>query len=332
MARGDIMSDRLKLCYFAVGLILVLLFTGCSPVLENPAIDLSEEESAADDEAVGLRDTVLFYQDEAGFLIPVMRAIPWEEGIAKAALRYMKNTFEMQQDLTGMGLKALVPDGTIILGMSIDENGLATVDLSKEALEHNDALSESNMIRGVALALVEFPTIDRVQFLFEGNLLQMLEFGTQVGEPITPRYVNLEMGHDIEAQGNTVTVFFHTVSPSGFSYFIPVTRVVPAERVTLEDAMLELIRGLTTYGDMITGIPEGTRLLGVQMDKGTTYINFSREFAQLYESPEMEPSVLKSIIMSARLFPVVFDVRILVETEEYEGVESIVIPVFINEY
>lgn len=326
------MSIKLNLCYIALGLILVLLFTGCSLAVEDSAIDLSEEEITADDEAVALRDTVLYYQDEAGFLIPVMRAIPWEEGIAKAALRNMKNSPEMQQDLAGMGLKALIPDGTIIKGMNIDQNGLATVDLSVEAMEHKDALSESNMVRGVALALIEFPAIDKVQFLFDGKLLQMLEFGTQVGEPIIPEYVNLEMGDDIQAQENTVTVFFHSTSPSGFDYFIPVTRVVPTERVTVEDAIFELIRGLGAYGETHAGIPEGTRLLGIQMDKGTTYINFSREFAKLYESPEIEPSVLKSIIMTARLFPEVYDVRILVETEEYEGVETIVIPVFMNEY
>jgi len=50
------MSDRLKLCYIGLGLIWVLLFIGCSP------------------------------RDEAGFLVPVMRSIPWEEGIGKAAL------------------------------------------------------------------------------------------------------------------------------------------------------------------------------------------------------------------------------------------------------
>ncbi len=83
-----------------------------------------------------------------------MRAIPWEEGISKAALRQMKNSPEMQQDLAGMGLQALIPDGTIINGMSIDENGLATVDLSNEALVHIDALSESNMIRGIAVCKI----------------------------------------------------------------------------------------------------------------------------------------------------------------------------------
>ncbi len=53
-----------------------------------------------------------------------------------------------------MGLQALIPDGTIINGMSIDENGLATVDLSNEALVHIDALSESNMIRGIAVCKI----------------------------------------------------------------------------------------------------------------------------------------------------------------------------------
>ena len=182
-------------------ILLVLSFTiiisGCGiiqkksdevPTEQNaPEIEEQETEENAED----TRETILYYQDNSGYLVPVMRRIKWEEGIARAALSKLIDSPEQQQEILGMGLKPILPANTQIHGISI-ENGLAKVDFNSAAMEHPDAISENNMVQGVVMTLAEFPTIDKVQFMFDGKIIDTLQYGTKVGTPIEPGNINLE--------------------------------------------------------------------------------------------------------------------------------------------
>ena len=72
---------------------------------EEDIPELEDEDTEEDDNT---RETILFYQDDAGYLVPVMRKIQWEEGIAKATLQQLMDTPEQQQALLEMGLKAFI--------------------------------------------------------------------------------------------------------------------------------------------------------------------------------------------------------------------------------
>ena len=78
-------------------------------------------------------------------------------------------------------------------------------------------------------------------------------------------------------------------------------------------------------------IPVDTKLLGVEVENGITYINFSKEFGELAQMPQSEALVLKSVIMTARQFPNVEEVIIMVEGKEYDG-GQISVSAFANEY
>jgi len=333
------MLNRKSAALIAIVVALMLLFTvGCNAVKtkeefegELPQGFESGEgaEDLGDAEDENLRETVVYYQNEAGYLVPVMRKIPWEEGIAKATLRMTIDSPEIQQDLMVMGLKALLPAGTKIRGMSI-KDGLAKLDLSKEAMECENAVAEHNMIQGVALTLAEFETIDRVQFMFEGKIVDRLKYGTDVSKPIEPQDINLEMGSNAGIDGAKVTVFFHSNPDAIYDYIVPVTRVVSADSVSIETAIQEILNG-PSDDSLSMDIPAGTRLLGVETENGVVSINFSEEFGYIAHLPQSEPLVLRSIIMTAKQFPGVEEVRILIEGKEYEGGE-VSVSAFANEY
>lgn len=295
---------------------------------EQDAPELEEQETQKEDEDT--RETVLFYQDHSGYLVPVMRRIKWEEGIARAALTKLIDSPEHQQELLGMGLKPLLPANTQIRGISI-EDGLAKVDFNSAAMEYPDAVAESNMVQGVVMTLVEFPTIDRVQFMFDGEIVDSLKHGTKVGSPIEPEKINLELSQDSMENGAAVTVFFHNTSPSNYEYLVPVTRITSSSFATIETAIEELIKGPKENGSLHLDIPSNTKLLGVQMDEGITHINFSKEFNELKDS-ESQDIVLRAITMTAKEFPEVSMVRILVEGKEFESDALLATPVFANEY
>jgi len=336
---GESMLNRKSVALIAIIVVLMLLVTvGCNAVKTKdefedelpqglePEGDAEDSEDAEDE---NVRETVVYYQNDAGYLVPVMRKIPWEEGIAKATLRMTIDSPEIQQDLMAMGLKALLPAGTQILGMSI-KDGLAKLDLSKEAMECENAVAEHNMIQGITLTLTEFETIDRVQFMFDGKIVDRLKYGTDVSKPIEPEDVNFEMGSNAGSDGAKVTVFFHSNPDAIFDYIVPITRMVSAESASIETAIQEILNG-PSDDSLSMDIPAGTQLLGVETDNGVVLVNFSKEFEHLAQLPQSEPLVLRSIIMTAKQFPGVEDVKILVEGKEYEGGE-ISVSAFANEY
>ena len=55
---------------------------GCGREAQTQAEDLAYEE----DSEAGFRRTVLYYTAEDGFVVPVMKRIPWEEGSGKRPL------------------------------------------------------------------------------------------------------------------------------------------------------------------------------------------------------------------------------------------------------
>lgn len=327
--------SRKLLLLTAMLLVVVLAATSCGvfrkkstevPPAQTSAPMMNEQET----EEIPIRETLVYYQDDAGYLVPVMRRIPWEEGIAKATLRMMMNNEEQQPDLIAMGLNALLPEGAEVLGMNIVD-GVARIDFNHAVLNAPDALAESNMMQGIVMTLAEFSTIETVQFIFEGKILEQMPFGTRVKDPIAPGNVNLEMAAE-GAQGAKVTVFFQSTSPSAYAYLIPVTRITGSMHGSLETALRELLAGPKEPLNMTIDIPQGTQLLGIQMDQGITYINFSSEFNALANSAESEAMVFKAILMTARQFPEVTQVQILVEGKNYAGSLPNTAPVFANEY
>ena len=319
----------------AMILIFTLVFASCSQreAGEEQPQDIptiTDEETGETDELI--RETVVYYQDDAGYLVPVMRKIPWVEGIAKATLHVMMDTPEQQEDLMMMGLKPLLPADAEILGMSI-KDGVAKLDLNGAVLDCEDAAAESNMVQGIVMTLAGFSTIDKVQFLFDGKIVDTMQHGTKVKDPIGPSDINIEMSDDTAAQGAKVTVFFQSPSPSQYDYLIPVTRITSSENSTLETAIRELLKGPKDVDNMTIDIPPDTELVGIQMEDGITYLNFSKEFKDLANSEESEAMVLKAIKMAAAQFPEVEQVEILVEGKDYAGkfpFDST--PVFANEY
>lgn len=294
---------------------------------EEDIPELEDEDTEEDDNT---RETILFYQDDAGYLVPVMRKIQWEEGIAKATLQQLMDTPEQQQALLEMGLKPLLPANTVINGISIND-GLAKVDLNAVAMDYPDAISENNMVKGVVMTLVEFPAIDRVQFLFDGKIVDTLKYGTHVGDPIEPGGINLELSPDSQENGAEVTVFFHNTSSSRYDYLVPITRITSNPSATLETALEELLKGPKLGSNLRLDIPENTKILGIQLDNGITYVNLSKEFEALKDS-EHEAMVLKAIGLTAMQFPEVTNLKILVEGVEYKGNSPLVTPAFANEY
>lgn len=116
----------------------------------------------------------------------------------------------------------------------------------------------------------------------------------------------------------TVKVY-HVVIEDGNPKIRPRRQEVPAGENAIETAM----RSLVTQGsgkDMSNPIPEGTRLLGLDVRDGLATVNFSKEFVENFKGGSTgEALVIGTILRTLGQFPEVRQVRILVEGKAIES-------------
>ncbi|MDD3839366.1 MAG: GerMN domain-containing protein [Clostridia bacterium] len=327
-------------------ILLCILLTSCKNPLkslfgkDDTEDIVQEEEQEGLDETMqdedGLRSTVLYYQDKHGYLVPVMRKIPWEEGIAKKAINALIDEPVIREEAAEMGLYPTLPEGTEILGMAIipDTGNLARIDFNKNFMNYSSAAEENCIVQSIVYTLTEFPTIDQVELIIEGERVKELTYGTDISAPLTREVINVQSdSYSDSDQASNLMVYFYNDSNPDFEYFVPVTKIVATLEPNIESAIEEIIKGPDSDSELKSGIPEGTKLLGVQVKDGIAYINFSKEFNNFGEDKQAQERAIKAIVLTVKEFGDIKEVKILVEGQELESDnDTFSVPTFANEY
>jgi len=301
----------------AAALVVVLALRGgeevtTTMVYDTPPVSASTSSTATDVEMVS---TVCWYEDGDGYLVPVTRKIPMQDGIAKATLALMVESSENDLAAARMGLTNVIPEGvTIDLDIA---NGKARVDLSKEALDCANAEEELLMVQGVAATLCGFETVEEVSFLFDGQKRSQLTHGTDVSGVFTEDSVNIESVATFSDSANADAVQLYFPSASG-RMLVPVTRTVfsPAD---LPTAILELAKGPKTDSGLERPIPGKCGVKSVSIKNGVATIDFTKEFAAIAQESDGGHQAVQAVLFTASQFPGVKKVSILVEGEPFHA-------------
>jgi spore germination protein GerM len=97
---------------------------------------------------------------------PVTRAVEAPSVAANAIRALIAGPTDVDE---GSGLSSEVPTDTLLLGLDIDDDGLATVDLSREFEVGGGSFSMFGRLAQVVYTLTQFPTVDRVAFRLDGE-------------------------------------------------------------------------------------------------------------------------------------------------------------------
>jgi len=334
-----------KVVAIALILCMMISLTGCkNPISIVKGLFVDEEQAASTiidssniqrDEQ--LRDTVLYYKDDKGFLVPVMRKIPWTEGIAKATLSAMVDNPANREDIEGIGLIPVIPSNTTINGMNI-ENGLCKVDFTSEILNYGSKVEEEALVKAVVYTLTEFVTIDSVQFMINGKIPKSLTYGTRIDKAITRDNINYVGNTSVE---DKVVVYFEGTANGMESYFVPVT--MPLENVAglgvnVLDALDLLVQGPPEGSGLFSEIPRGTRVVSVDINNGIAYINLTEEILEIVDNYEMTDNVAKSFGLTVKeQYQDIAGVKLMVNGKELKlGVKKekdpVAVPTFANQY
>jgi len=163
---------------FALALILAagVVLAGCgSQKTTEPEQQRAESGQQGDAEQAGTGSqqvelTVYFarYTDTGAWLVPVQRAMPYTQEVARAAVQEL-----IKGPDAGSGLKAVIPS-TVKIGSISIAGRVCYLDLSKEVLTDSasigvSATTEGLLLSAIADTLTEFPTITKVKLTIEGK-------------------------------------------------------------------------------------------------------------------------------------------------------------------
>lgn len=318
-----------KITLVLISLFVFAAFCGCSIFGKN-ADESVMLEHGEDTASAGLRQTTLYFQSDDGYMVPVMKLLPWEEGIGKAALNQLVDTDENRISASAMGLKNVVPQGVTFV-LSISDDAVATVNIENlQALESAEA--EEALITAVINTLTGFPTIEEVEFKFDGKQVKKMPNGTRVEGQHKQVALNeepLPVSASDDEVLEKVTLYF---ANSQGSLYVPVTRTITREP-SLELVMEELVTG-PVDSSLLNCFPEGTEVLSAGVMGDIATINLSSEFNLLKSNPYLEEIALETMMLTAEQFSALTQVNIQVDGKDYEvqSTSAVAIPTFANTF
>ena len=275
----------------------------------------------------GMRKTVLYVSDNEGYLVPVMKRIPWEEGIAKSTIRNMTDSSELREILGSTGLKPLIPMGTNINGISInEETGLCKIDFSEEIQDNDSDKDEENLIKGVVYTLTEFSAVKEVQILVGGKMIPAMKHGTAIDKPMSRENINL-LGKAEEGRSNVV-VYYKGNADADFDYFVPVTIPTLAPSANVYSALDLLFQGPPSGTTLKSDIPTGVNFTAVEIKDGTAFVDINLPDNASLSQDVVLNNIMKNIGLTLSQFEEIETVELLVDGQ----IINTTIPVFANEY
>ena len=308
-----------------LAIFLLFGFAGCKdkgqeePYEEIPAANISDDPD--------LRNTILYLEDDNGYIVPVMKQIPWVEGIGAAAVTELVANPDADAQLAYLGLNPILAADTE-LSLSIKE-GVATLKLSEGAIASENAVDELARVMAVVNTLTEFPTIDSV-VIKQAGCDEELPCGTVISQPFGKFELNVTTMLSQEDLENASRLVLYFQNEAGTA-IVPVTTYVGGQADAFA-AMSELVKG-PGQGGLKSLFPDDTALLGVTVDNdGVAAVDFSKEFASVSDDAQKEKALVRCIMLTLMQFDNIEEVRILVEGDEFTStaLTTMAYPNYIN--
>lgn len=154
--------NRKKKFFYVLVALLVLAGAGCAKVAKN---ETTKPPAVKEKETVPLALYYVKYSPTDAYLVREVHQVKKEKDMRVAAVKQL-----IAKEPVTPGAFRVLPSDTRVLGVKV-ENGLATVDFSREVLKANVSSSgEALGIQSIVNTLTEFPEIKRVAFTVEGKI------------------------------------------------------------------------------------------------------------------------------------------------------------------
>lgn len=194
---------------------------------ENEPGEGNEEEEEA--EVAESDETVpreLYLIDASGMVVPQTLELPKTKSAAMQALEYLVKDGPVTELLPN-GFQAILPTGTEIIGLNLQEDGTLIVDVSEE-FKNYEADEELKILQAMTHTLTQFDSVERIKLWINGEeQTEMPVNGTQISKGFSKKNgINIYAKDRPSLKHSKVVTMFYPKQHNENFYFVPVTQYI----------------------------------------------------------------------------------------------------------
>lgn len=272
---------------------------------ENPI----EEDEVLETEEKVAREVYLI--DASGMVVPQTLELPKTESAAMQALEYLVKDGPVTELLPN-GFQAVLPAGTEIFGLNLQEDGTLIVDVSEE-FKNYEAEEELKILQAMTHTLTQFDSVDRIKLWINGeNLDEMPVNGTPISEGYSKNNgINIYAKDQPSLMHSKVVTVYYPKQHNDEFYFVPMTQYINDTNEDVFSSIVEaLMEGPTFELETMDVFNDHVALVNKPvLQEGVLQLEFSQAILKDEEKAVIADDVVETLV------------RTLTEQEDVEAVE-----------
>lgn len=207
--------------------------------------------------------------------------------------------------------EGLIPSNSVLRDYQLNDE-ILTLNLSESFLYYRSS-QEENLLSSLVWSMTELPDVSRVYIEIEGEQVNNLNTGIDVGRGLTRAMgINLEVGASPMTDAQLMKLYFLTDDTED-GLLVPVTRLVPDDVDPFEYAVSALVRGPigATYISVFN--QQATLLEQPKIEDGILTLNFCSGLFYNQEQTQVSSQVIRQLVMTMTEFDEIYEVSVVVE-------------------
>lgn len=320
----------------------LLLFTGCmkgeqtmeevDPPQNAEAVDQSSQETGDNEHETETKDVdandkeqletetaarQLYLIDVNGMVVPQTLELPNIESneVAKQVLEYLVKDGPVTTILPN-GFQAVLPAGTEILGLTLQEDGTMIVDVSDE-FKNYEPEEEEKILEAMTFSLTQFENVDKIKLWINGHPQDEMPVN---GTPISDGYsrtngINLIESDALDLMNSYAVTMYFPAEHNDTRYYVPTTQHVEASEDDFYEAMVQaLIDGPHTQSNVIHVFNPDTTIMEKPVLKDDVLeIVFNQSILKDPDEAVIADEVMETLVRSLTEHPSIEAVDVKVE-------------------
>ncbi|SFD58923.1 germination protein M [Lentibacillus persicus] len=274
----------------------------------------NKEEKKGDDNSASSEtvDRQLYLLDANGMVASQTLQLPQAESneVAKQALEYLVKDGPVSSLLPN-GFQAVLPAGTQINSLNIQDNGTMIIDVSEE-FKNYQAKNELKILQAMTFTVTQFDSVENMKLRINGeNQDTMPVDGTPIGKGYSRvNGINL-MQSEVDLLDSKPVTLYYPSAQGDNQYFVPVTQHINVEDGGLYGAMVKtLMEGPETVTNLQHVFNNSAEMTTApSLNEGVLEVIFDQDVLQDTDNAVISNEVMETLV------------RTLTQDEEVEAVE-----------
>lgn len=197
------------------------------------------------------------------------------------------------------GFKPIIPDGTKILDLKLEEN-ILTINFSKEFLNINES-DEEKMIESIIYSLTEIKDVKKISIFVEGNKLIKLPNSNKKLPDYLDKTYGINKIYNLDSiKETTKTTIYYLSKNKDYYYYVPVTKVSNEKTERVEIIIKELKSTPIYHTNLISYLAASANITSYELLENTISLSFNNYLIANMKEEDILEEVKYSIALSIR--------------------------------